>query len=513
MSKKRKKKMPLWQKLIIIGVCVFLGVITLFGLASKFRAAALKNNLTSNSGYVTILFVDSDDTYISSQVLTESDIMKVETSPERTGYTFIGWSDGKDIYSANDLFNNYDPVKNTTFKASYTANKYNLTFHLQDNTTQEKEVTFDAPIGELPPVTDRDGYTECWIDEYDNIYTESTLINVAEDIDLYPYYKPYEFNLIFNCAESEEDIEQRIVRVHTGSLYYYGDSFVSPTMHDSLSLRKTHNVTWFIDGNQLTEGDINFIDLTKYTDGDDVDIYGTWTPKTFEITFVTNVEGYENIIVQQEYNKEIQFPTLTNGDLTLAYWEYEIIESYDPLRNYFYKCYPGETYIYNNTEVTTYTAIWVEGVVIRLDYNGAEVGIGEELVIVPIGSTEYTDLAFPGREGYSFAGWLDKSTGTLYEASCLRFLTEPESKEMNLIAQWSTEPTFTLRFDYNGADGGDNIENLQIFRGWYYGDLPEPTKTGYKFLGWGNGSTVSDYSGRCLTFLTSGGVVAMWEKI
>ena len=90
----------------------------------------------------------------------------------------------------------------------------------------------------------------------------------------------------------------------------------------------------------------------------------------------------------------------------------------------------------------------------------------------------------PTKTGYTFGGWFVKTTEW-------NFLAYTVTENVTLKAKWIANE-YTLKFNSNG---GNEIADMTVT---YDGDyiLPEPTKEHYVFLGWKEGETVYEQSGK-----------------
>ena len=90
----------------------------------------------------------------------------------------------------------------------------------------------------------------------------------------------------------------------------------------------------------------------------------------------------------------------------------------------------------------------------------------------------------PTKTGYTFGGWFVKTTEW-------NFLAYTVTENVTLKAKWIANE-YTLKFNSNG---GKEIADMVVT---YDGDytLPEPTKENYVFLGWKEGETVYEQSGK-----------------
>ena len=95
-----------------------------------------------------------------------------------------------------------------------------------------------------------------------------------------------------------------------------------------------------------------------------------------------------------------------------------------------------------------------------------------------------TEPDAPTKTGYTFGGWFVKTTEW-------NFLAYTVTENVTLKAKWIANE-YTLKFNSNG---GNEIADMTVT---YDGDytLPEPTKEHYVFLGWKEGETVYEQSGK-----------------
>lgn len=116
------------------------------------------------------------------------------------------------------------------------------------------------------------------------------------------------------------------------------------------------------------------------------------------------------------------------------------------------------------------------------------------------------DLPVPTKAGYVFVGWF-------YESSDVNDPTRQWTnrdavfKDITLTAHWETV-TYTITLNTDGGRASTTSIEVQ-YRGSY--TLPEPTKSGYKFLGWYNGTTQWGLTGT-YTETSDVTLTAHWEK-
>ena len=83
----------------------------------------------------------------------------------------------------------------------------------------------------------------------------------------------------------------------------------------------------------------------------------------------------------------------------------------------------------------------------------------------------------PNKPGYTFNGWKDEYTDTIYQPGA----TFTRNENVILYAEW-TASTYTVTFNPNG--GTCEIQNKEVTFGEAYSDLPTPERNGYTFTGW-----------------------------
>jgi uncharacterized repeat protein (TIGR02543 family) len=136
-------------------------------------------------------------------------------------------------------------------------------------------------------------------------------------------------------------------------------------------------------------------------------------------------------------------------------------------------------YTHGNTEVFTMFARWIADVyTVTYNYNDSDGGESRTTDSYTVGTTALT-LPVPTRTGYGFGGWFVSPTFAGQAVSS----TYTPTATVTLNAKW-TGQTYTVVYDYNGADGNAATDSDSYTSGLTAVTLPTPTKTGHTFGGW-----------------------------
>lgn len=92
-------------------------------------------------------------------------------------------------------------------------------------------------------------------------------------------------------------------------------------------------------------------------------------------------------------------------------------------------------------------------------------------------STEETELYIPEQTGYTFDGWYNNAD---YSGEIVNSIPEGSVGAMDLFGRWTPNP-YTITMYPNGGDVPQVSATVTYDNEF---NLPVPTKTGYKFLGW-----------------------------
>lgn len=122
----------------------------------------------------------------------------------------------------------------------------------------------------------------------------------------------------------------------------------------------------------------------------------------------------------------------------------------------------------------------------------------------------YDYLPVPTREGYTFAGWFDASTGGNLVEHGTKYTKTTDS---TLYAHWLANQ-YIVTFD--AAGGSCTVKNISVKYGTPFGTLPAVTRDGYSFDGWylqPEGEAAYKITPETIVAITTGSTAyAHWRK-
>ena len=136
------------------------------------------------------------------QVTSGQPIGELPEVPEKTGYTATGWFVGETPLTAETVWN-YDEDK--VAEAHYEANKYSLTLG-----ETEMQVTYDATVGTLPEVPEKDGNTATGWYIGETALTADTVWNYTENKTAEAHYEANTYTLTLGETEMQVTYGQAI---------------------------------------------------------------------------------------------------------------------------------------------------------------------------------------------------------------------------------------------------------------------------------------------------------------
>jgi len=468
--------------------------------------------------------------------------------PEREYYTFDGWwienAEGEREEIKFDNNNNADSVpNNTTVYAHWGGCAYTVEFIGGDlpASLESKTVNYGEPYGNLPkPVASDNNWNFLgWFTEDGIKIEDTTLVNLKDDDELKLYARwSKELNIEFVMKQITTSHKITILKKDTYTYLELLEELL-PIITDSNFLR------WSIDP---TEGTVDWGDAID-VNANKITVHAIWKipeePNAYTITFISNYdtnrewtqtieEGYkygilpilkrENHIFRGWYTEEDGGEEISPDDspcedktlyaqwekvytITLALNGGECSEStrsipesgtYRELptptrekhtfQGWFTEEEGGEQINLDNSpdDDKTVYAHWKENeYTITFNLNGGSCNESERIIKA---SESYGTLPTPTRKNHTFLGWFTEiSSGRNVES------VDSPGKNITLYAHWQPiVVSKTHKITLNPKGGTCENKEKEVAAGYTCkgSELETPTRKGYVFVGWKNGSTV-----------------------
>ena len=206
------------------------------------------------------------------------------------------------------------------------------------------------------------------------------------------------------------------------------------------------------EGYEFAEWDFDF---SKPVSGN-VTVYAKWTPKSYKITYDTNLgvlSGAKEVTVV--YGEEVTLAIPEREGFIFADWYFGD------------QCVKSG--VWTIASDVTLTARWAnDSYTVTFDPAG---GTMEGSTVVEVAYGAPITFPVPVKDGFTFGGWYDGDT------LCLDGSYD-YTKDLNLVARWN-ERSATLTFFENGGSKNSYTETMS-----FGAELPVPEREGFTFGGW-----------------------------
>lgn len=387
---------------------------------------------------------------------------------EKRGYTFLGWTDGKNTY----LEGTWNCASNVELTPAFELTVYHLSYELAggvpDKENPDSYTMLDKDIS-LYGAT-RFGYQFVgwtWDDQPEAQKNAVLRSGSVGDKVITALWEGNKHTVSMDAAGGS-------VSASTATVVF-GSKYSLPT-----PVKTGYDFTGWYSGN------------TKYTSGtwdldEDIKVKAGWSAKKFSIPLDAAGGSCSASSVSVTYDSSYSLPTPTRKGYSFQGW------------------YNGGTRYSGGTWTTdgavTLSAQW-EGnkYTVSLSANGGSVSSGSVSVVF---GSPYS-LPTPTRTGYDFAGWSTSSGsyGSTFPASG----TWNTDSNVTLYAKWEVKRC-TIYMDLAGGTSYGGTTQSVTYGSRYY--LSTPSREGYSFDGWYYGGTKFESSG---TYEYDGDitVVARW---
>ena len=417
--------------------------------------------------YTLILNANYNGSSTTASVVYGSVYGDALTTPERAGYSFVGWftqsEGGKQITSNSDVNTQLVVGDTITLYAQWKANTYYLVFNGNGGTgtIERRELRYDETFN-LPGAASftRPGYEfKCWKIGELTYKADAQVSNlVAEDgwtLEVIAQWTPISTTITFNANGGEGTMGSQSFK--------YGQSV-------TLNANKFTKEGYHFLGWATSQGSDKVVYVDEATISNitekDLTLYAVWKANSYTVTF--NTDG----------GSAVQSQTVVyNGKATRP------VSNPEKVGYTFKGWYVGETeFKFDETDITeniTITAKWVIKTY-TVSFNSND-GSTVDNITVNHGE-KVTAPKAPTKDGYLFAGWYLGETAYDFNGVV--------TADVELTAEW-TPIEYTISYVLNGGTNADDaVTTFTVESGET--TLLAPTREGYSFDGWYNAETGGD---------------------
>lgn len=390
----------------------------------------------------TVTFDSDGGSSVESQQVTYGDCLNPYPIPTKEGYTFKSWWYQSSPSWGYNFTETSEPSKDITLIAKWEINKYDVTFHYQDNTTTDNSQQYDwsSLLTEPTPPT-REHYT------FGGWYKEESCTNafdfstpIKENTDLYAKWIPDDQTVSFVTNGGTACADETVP---------YGTSFTLP-----VSQKTYHSFEGWYEDAELT---VPFTNESVVLG--DMTLYANWTPLPVEVQYIfydkdtgeESVAGVSDVIYGTQaprYTVDLLqssgnplFDSITKEQIQLRqkfgayenwYTDKAGTTSWD-----FTTSVTGPMKLYTLPEYSTFT--------VTFDSDGGT-NVPDATIAYPGNVPEPNPS--PTKEGYDFAGWFIDDASSVRNGERFNFDTDSVASDINFKAHWSTQ-VHTVKFVTN----------------------------------------------------------------
>ena len=402
---------------------------------------------------------------------------------------FVQWWDGN-----RQLSRTITLTEDVSINATFKAIEYTVTFVVTDEDGQVTEVTIlfdDKPVtgvsvpkvtaGTYPYRISKTGY----ISQNDNVVVSAAkAIDGVVTVEILLEKLIVTYKVMFVVADEDDEMIAGAKIIFDGveldgyEVEGVGEDIYRYSVSKNGYLTKTGNVT--VNADNATEGVVTVkVTLIKGVD-----------PVLYTVTFKYNDSLTPDLLVEVEDGQKVEEPD------TPVKQDHEFIGWFDGLIKFNF-----------NTPITgdiTLTAKWKSSVgpavmyTVTFDYDG-----GETVEVEVEEGDTVDELEVDPREGFEFLGW--------FLGDIKYNFNNPVTGDFTLVAKWKAIVpikmwTVTFKYDNGTADLKVEVEDGEKVTK----PSPNPTKEGFKFLGWFLGDELYDFNKPVTSNIT---LNAKWDDI
>ena len=411
----------------------------------------------------------------SSYTFETSTILLEE--PSKTGYTFIGWSTNENQTPMLNVEITKGSHGDKEFTANFIPNKYKVTFDVNSGDELENstlEYTFNNYYT-LPTPT-KTGYNFTgWYNGDKKV--EAGNWGIAADVTLIAKWSIITYTIKYNL---DGGVNSNLN--YTSYNYEYDDiAIINPT-------KTGYTFTgWKVNGNDELVTEL----VIKHNSTGDIVLNANFIPNLYKLNL--DVNGGENISISSfdiNYDEKFELPSPSRVGYTFDGWY-----------NGTTKVNSGTWKYLTNLDLTAKWSIINYTITYNLDggknnsYNPSKYNY------------EYEDITInePTKTGYTFIGWTYDDVLVPVKELVIK---HNSTGNLTLTANFQIN-TYYIKYDVNGGNELGETTISVVYNTNY--ELVEPSRIGYTFDGWYNGTT--KVNGGTWKYLKDLDLTAKWSII
>ncbi len=432
------------------------GLTSAWNFSTRVNSSAITLYAKWRINQYNVTFDTQGGSAVNTQSFDYGSLITEPAEPTRTGYTFAGWYSDSGLTSPWDFASDTLGASDVTLYAAWTANTYRVNFDAQGGNcpTSSITVTYDSTYGTLPEPA-RTGYSFIgWFTDVNDAGTKilsSTTVGITSDLTLYASWSANSYAVSF-------DAQGGACSTNT----------ITVTYDSTYGILPTPTRTGYTFDGWFTEADgagVQILSTTTVSITSDRRLYAAWSVDQYTVTFDSN--GGTAVASQTlDYGSLIALPdnpTLTGYSFGGWYSDSGLTTAWNFSAN-----------TLGAADMTLYASWTINQYTVSFESNG---GTAVDSQTLNYGSL-VVEPTEPTQTGYTFDGWYSESgltTAWDFSSDTLG------AADMTLYAAWTAD-TYTVTFDAQG--GTCATSSITATYDSAYGSLPEPTLTGYTFVGW-----------------------------
>ncbi len=383
----------------------------------------------------------------------------VKSGITRTGYQFLGWSDGSITHSPAATLTM--PARNLTLTAMWQIDVYSISYNSNaadsgSASRTSENFTYGSPAISLPTVGSlaKAGYTfGGWSSTQSGTPLAGNYTPTA-DATLWAVWSPNTYTVTYN-SNGATGAPSR-----TSDIYITGNPAITVPAAGTMAKAGHTFAGWAITANGNAVGN-------TFTAASDVTLYAVWQTISYSVTY----DSAGGASTPTETNKTIgQTFVLANGPTRANY-------SFAGWNDGSSTFVAGSTYRVSSSNVTL-TASWVRIFWVHYNFNGANEA--EPADIEKLDQSSHIAALAPTRNGYTFGGWTAQNGDPIAAGSTFTV----DSNHYILSATWNP-----ISYSVSYTSAGSNLPteaNKTIGQAFTIGSAPN--RAGYIFAGWNDGA-------------------------